>query len=73
MHPEDIVSVAALIHDAIEELSPESSPVAVMATGRLHAAARILARADREAAEEMRRRMAVCDSYRTDDTEDLPF
>jgi hypothetical protein len=73
MHPEDIVSVAALIHDAIEELSPDPSSVAVVAIARLHAAARFLVRADREAAEEMRRQMALCDSYRTDDTEDLPF
>jgi hypothetical protein len=74
MNPEDISAVAALVFDALEGLAGESSPAAVAANGRLHAAARILRRADRQAAEEMRREMALCDSYRTpEDDDDLPF
>ena len=47
MNPEDISAVAALVFDALEGLAGESSPAAVAANGRLHAAARILRRADR--------------------------
>ena len=72
MHPEDIAAVSTLVFDALEGLSGESSPRVVAATGRLHAAARILRRADAEAAEEMRREMALCDAYRDFD-EDPPF
>ena len=74
MHPEDILAASALVFDALEELSGESSPAAVSATGRLHAAARILRRADAEAAAQMQQEMALCDSYRTfDNDDDLPF
>ena len=72
MHPEDLMAASALVFDALEELSSESSPAVVSAMGRLHAAARILRRASAEAAREMQEQMALCDSYRTFD-DDLPF
>ena len=74
MHPEDILAVSALVFDALEGLSGESSPAVVSATGRLHSAARILRRADAEAAREMQEQMAISDSYRSyDDESDVPF
>ena len=74
MNLNDLMAASALVFDALEKLAGETSPAAISATGRLHAAARILRRADAEAAREMQQQMALCDSYRTfDDDEDLPF